>query len=97
MRIEQTGIGSSVEEAYENAKALLAAPEDVEIHMEIIQTAKKKLFGLKTEPAKVTVWYEKEEKPAPAPKAEKAAAPKQEKPAKKEQPAKAEIRRPAKP
>ena len=68
MRIEKTGIGSSVEEAFEAAKLQLAAPEDVEIHMEIVQQAKKKLFGLKTEPAKVTVWYEKEEKAPAAPK-----------------------------
>ncbi|MBQ7689567.1 MAG: Jag N-terminal domain-containing protein [Clostridia bacterium] len=94
MRIEQTGTGVTVEEAYENAKVLLAAPEDVEIHKEIIQFPKKKLFGLKTEPAKVTAWYEKED-PAPKPvkqqerpaKQEKQNAPKQAKPAqKKEQP-----------
>lgn len=73
MRIEKTGIGNSVEEAYENAKMLLAAPEDAEIQMEIIQNVKKKLFGLKTEPAKVTVWYEMEEKAPAAPKPERPA------------------------
>jgi len=69
MIIEQIGTGASTAEAFENAKALLGAPEDAEIHNEILQEAKKKLFGLKTEPAKVRVWYEKEDpKPAPAPK-----------------------------
>lgn len=58
MIIEKIGTGNSIADAYENAKVLLAAPEDAEIHQEIIQDAKKKLFGLKTEPAKVKVWYE---------------------------------------
>ncbi|MBR3767978.1 MAG: Jag N-terminal domain-containing protein [Clostridia bacterium] len=70
MIIEKIGTGNSIAEAYENAKVLLAAPEDAELHQEIIQDVKKKLFGLKTEPAKVRVWYEipdapvREEKPA---------------------------------
>lgn len=62
MIIEKIGTGSSIAEAYENAKTLLAAPEDAELHQEIIQDAKKKLFGLKIEPAKVKVWYEIPEK-----------------------------------
>ena len=70
MIIEQIGTGASTAEAFENAKALLGAPEDAEIHNEILQEAKRKLFGLKTEPAKVRVWYEKEDpKPAETKKA----------------------------
>lgn len=68
MIIEKIGTGSSIAQAYENAKALLAAPEDAELHQEIIQDAKKKLFGLKIEPAKVKVWYEVQEKPVHADK-----------------------------
>ncbi|MBQ9945148.1 MAG: Jag N-terminal domain-containing protein [Clostridia bacterium] len=73
MIIEKIGTGSTVAEAYENAKVLLAAPEEAELHQEIIQNAKKKLFGLISEPAKVKVWYEipdapvKAEKPATKP------------------------------
>ncbi len=63
MIIEKIGTGNSIAEAYENAKVLLAAPEDAELHQEIIQDVKKKLFGLKTEPAKVKVWYEIADKP----------------------------------
>ncbi len=89
MIIEQIGYGASFQEAYEKAKELLAAPDEAELHHEIIQEAKRKLFGLKTEPAKVKVWYEipdpKPERPAKkeAPKPER-----QERPAKKEQPKK---------
>lgn len=77
MIIEQIGYGASFEEAYEKAKELLAAPDEAELHHEIIQEAKKKLFGLRTEPAKVKVWYEIPD-------------PKPERPAKKEAPAKPE-------
>lgn len=102
MIIEKIGTGSSIAEAHENAKILLAAPEDAEIHQEIIQDAKKKLFGLISEPAKVRVWYEipdapvkaaKEERPAkPVQKEKKEAKPQKEAP---KAPAKAE--KPAKP
>lgn len=71
MIIEKIGTGSTFEEAYENAKLLLAAPEDAELFHEVIQNAKKKLFGLKVEPAKVKVWYEIPDMPVKAPKAEK--------------------------
>lgn len=71
MIIEQIGIGNSIAEAYENGKALLAAPEEAEIHQEILQDAKKKLFGLKIEPAKVKVWYEIADKPVKAASAQK--------------------------
>lgn len=66
MIIEQIGTGSSIIEAFENGKALLAAPEEAEIHQEVIQDAKKKLFGLISEPAKVKVWYEIADKPKKA-------------------------------
>ena len=82
MIIEQIGYGASFQEAYENAKELLAAPDDAELQHEIIQEARKKLFGLRTEPAKVKVWYEIPD-------------PKPERPAKKEAPVKTE--RPAQP
>ncbi len=71
MIIEKIGTGSSIAEAYENAKVLLAAPDDAELHQEIIQDAKKKLFGLISEPAKVKVWYEIADKPVKEIKAEK--------------------------
>lgn len=58
MKIEKIGTGSSIAEAYENAKVLLGAPDEIELHQEIIQDAKKKFLGLKIEPAKVKVWYE---------------------------------------
>ncbi len=99
MIIEKIGTGSSITEAYENAKILLAAPDEAELHQEIIQDAKKKLFGLITEPAKVKVWYEIADKPVKEIKTEKpvikekkqpeikaAAKPRDEKPAHKEAP-----------
>ncbi len=82
MIIEKIGTGSSIAEAYENAKILLAAPEEAELHQEIIQDVKKKLFGLKTEPAKVRVWYEIPDKPVKEAKPE-AKAPAKEKKAEK--------------
>ena len=95
MIIEKTGTGATAEEAAAAARAQLNAPDDVIPHTEIIQQPKKKLFGLKTEPAIVRVWYEapdalpakpapKAEAPAPAPKKE----PREDRaPAKPEQPA----------
>ena len=71
MIIEKIGTGKSIAEANENAKALLAAPDDAELHYEVIQDAKKKLFGLISEPAKVKVWYEIADKPVKETKAEK--------------------------
>ena len=78
MIIEQIGTGKSIAEAYENAKILLAAPDEAELQQEIIQDAKKKLFGLISEPAKVKVWYEIADKPVKEAKPEKA-APKEKK------------------
>lgn len=74
MIIEKTGTGATIEEAFEEAKRLLDAPEDAELHQEILEYPKKKLFS--RVPAKIKVWYEIPD--APAPKAEpvaKATAP----------------------
>lgn len=89
MKIEKIGIGNTIEEAFENAKAELNAPETAEIHQEVVQYPKKKLFGLKTDPARVLVWYEKEEpKPAKAPAAKPAAEKPKQQNNKQQQPAK---------
>ena len=66
MIIEKTGTGATIEEAFEEAKRLLDAPEDAELHQEILEYPKKKLFS--RVPAKIKVWYEIPD--APAPKAE---------------------------
>lgn len=85
MIIEKIGEGTSFEAAVEDAKLKLMAPEDAELHFETIREAKKKLFGLKVEPAQVKVWYEVPD-PKPEKKIEKPAAKpeaKAEKPAEK--------------
>ena len=64
MIFEKIGEGETYEIAVENAKKLLNAPEDAELHFETIQEAKKRLFGIKKDPAKVKVWYEIKDKPA---------------------------------
>ncbi len=79
MIFEKIGTGVTYEAAVEDAKNQLNAPEDAQLHFETIQEAKKKLFGLKTDPAKVKVWYEIEDKPAPKP--EKPAPKKADRPA----------------
>lgn len=58
MIIEKIGVGASIQEAYEDAKAQLNAPEDACLQQEIIQDAKKRGLFRKAEPAKVKVWYE---------------------------------------
>lgn len=73
MIIEKIGTGSTIPEAHENAKVLLAAPDDAILQHEVIQEPKKKLFGLISEPAKVRVWYEIADKPAKEIKTEKPA------------------------
>ena len=61
---EAIGVGATVEEAFENAKAALAAPEDAEIQQEILELPKKKTLGLfGGSPAKVRAFYEYEESP----------------------------------
>ena len=75
MIIEKKGTGATLEEAFADAAAQLNAPDDVIPHRDIIQQPKKKLFGLKNEPAIVRMWYEAPDAPpAPAPKAEAPAA-----------------------
>ncbi len=55
---EAIGTGSTVEEAFENAKALLNAPDEVTVEHEIIDEGKKKTLGLfGGSPAKVRVFY----------------------------------------
>ena len=73
MIFEKTGEGVTYEAAVEDAKLKLNAPEDAELQIEYVREAKKKLFGLKVEPAQVRVWYEVPD-PKPAVKAEKPAA-----------------------
>ncbi len=79
MIIEKIGTGATVEEAFADAKALLTPPEEAELHQEILEYPKKKLFS--RVPAKIKVWYEIPDAPAakaeagftaPAPKAEAA-------------------------
>ncbi len=61
---EAFGTGATIEEAFENAKLSLAAPEDVEIQQEVIDLPKKKTLGLfGGSPAKVRVFFEYEESP----------------------------------
>ncbi len=56
---EAIGTGVDAKEAFENAKALLGAPEDVKIELEIIDEGKKKTFGLfGGSPAKVRAFYD---------------------------------------
>ncbi len=74
MIFEKIGEGETYEAAVEQAKRLLNAPDDVELHFETVQEAKKRLFGIKKDPAKVKVWYEIADKPA-APAKEVNAAP----------------------
>ena len=86
MKIEKIGVGSTIEEAFENAKAELNAPETAQLNQEVVQYPKKKLFGLKTDPAKVLVWYEKEDpKPVKTPAAKPDKAPEKTKQPQKKQ------------
>jgi len=55
---EAIGTGATVEEAFENAKELLGAPDEVTVEHEIIDEGKKKTLGLfGGTPAKVRVYY----------------------------------------
>ena len=61
---EAIGTGVTIEEAFENAKLLLNAPEDAEIQQEVVELPKKKTLGLfGGSPAKVKAFYEYEESP----------------------------------
>lgn len=56
---EATGTGTTIEEAREKAIAELAAPEDVEVTIEVLEMPVKKTFGLfGGSPAKVRASYE---------------------------------------
>lgn len=77
MKIEAMGTGASVEEAIKNAVAELNAPEDADVHTEIVAYPAKKILGLfGGSPAKAKAYYEIPDEPkahAKAPKAEKKA------------------------
>ena len=81
MIFEKIGEGETYELAVEDAKRQLNAPEDALLHFETVQEAKKRLFGIKKDPAKVKVWYEVKDKPVapakdkPAPSRKTAPAP----------------------
>ena len=79
MIFEKIGEGETYEIAVEEAKRLLNAPEDVELHFETVQEARKRLFGIKKEPAKVKVWYEIPDAPVRKEAPAKKAAPAQDK------------------
>ena len=64
MIIEKIGEGTTVEEAQENAKKLLGAPEDVVVKFDIISLPSKKILGLfGGKKAQVKAYYEKKDKP----------------------------------
>ncbi len=90
MIIEQTGTGNSYEEAVEDAKLRLAAPEEAELHFDTVQEFKKGLFGIGAKAAIVRVWYEvPDPKPAaPARTEERKSAPQAQQPKKNGQPKK---------
>ena len=80
---EAIATGATIEEAQENAKKALGAPESADVRTEILAMPTKKVLGLfGGSPAKARAYYEtpdapapKEKKPAPA-KVEKKEAPK---------------------
>ncbi len=60
---EAIATGATIEEAINNAKAELGAPETAEIHTEIITMPTKKILGLfGGTPAKAKAWYEAPDK-----------------------------------
>lgn len=77
MKIEAMGTGATVEEARMKAIAELGAPEDADVHTEIIAYPAKKILGLfGGSPAKAKAYYEIPDEPkaqTKAPKAEKKA------------------------
>ncbi|MBQ7596392.1 MAG: KH domain-containing protein [Clostridia bacterium] len=74
---EAFGTGATVEEAVEEAKKALNAPEDAEVGTEIINLPQKKILGLfGGSPAQARAYYDApEEKKAEAPKPQKQAKP----------------------
>ncbi len=86
MIIEKIGEGNTIEEAQENAKTLLNAPENADIKFDIVSLPSKKVLGLfGGKKAQVKAYYEKKdskrEKRTPAKKRE--SKPKNTKPEKK--------------
>lgn len=91
---EAIGTGATVEEAIENAKKALGAPESADVSTEVLELPKKKTLGLfGGSPAKARAYYDapEEKKAEPKLSAEKPA--KASKPA--EKPAKKEEKKPA--
>lgn len=77
MKIEAMGTGATVEEAIKSAVAELNAPEEADVHTEIVAYPAKKILGLfGGSPAKAKAYYEIPDEPKAqkkAPKAEKKA------------------------
>lgn len=77
MKIEAMGTGATVEEARMKAIAELGAPEDADVHTEIVAYPAKKILGLfGGSPAKAKAYYEIPDEPkaqTKAPKVEKKA------------------------
>ena len=91
MIIEKIGVGETIEEARENARKLLNAPEDADIKFDIITAPSKKILGLfGGKKAEVKASYEKKEAPkkkaAVKAKAKKAPKKAEKKPVKKVEP-----------
>lgn len=86
---EATGTGATIEEAQENARKALNAPESADVRTEILAMPTKKVLGLfGGSPAKARAYYETPD--APAPKEKKSAPAKAEKKEAVKAPAKAE-------
>ena len=92
MIIEKIGVGDTIEEARENARNLLNAPEDADIKFDIITAPSKKILGLfGGKKAEVKASYEQKEAPKKkAVKAKKAPKKAENKPVKKVEPKVAE-------
>lgn len=89
---EAIATGATIEEAQENAKKALNAPESADVRTEILAMPTKKVLGLfGGSPAKARAYYETPD--APAPKEKKAAPAKAEKKEAPKAPAKAETKK----
>lgn len=66
MLFEKIGTGATIQEALEDAKAQLSAPDTVEPSIEVLQQPQKKTLGIfgKELPAKVRVYYEVQDEDA---------------------------------
>ena len=70
---EATATGATIEEAQENARKALGAPEDADVRTEILAMPTKKVLGLfGGSPAKARAYYETPDAPVKKEKAEKA-------------------------